>query len=288
MTNFTTTITVPQSPEQVFHAINDVRGWWTGNIDGRTDVLGAEFTYRFAQMHHTTQKITTLAPNEKVVWHVTESAINFPNRREWEGTDIVFELAPAGDGTQLRFTHEGLVPSCGCYEACRDGWTFYIEHSLRALITTGKGRAFGKDYTKTFAVEQTPEQVFAAINDVRGWWSEDIEGDTDRAGAVFTFRHRDLHRSKHAITDFEPGKKVVWHIDDADITFVKDRTEWNGTDVEFLIRRKGDNTEVRFTHVGLVPGLECYGDCSGAWAFHLDSLRSLITTGRGEPNRKER
>jgi hypothetical protein len=44
---------------------------------------------------------------------------------------------------------------------------------------------------------------------------------------------------------------------------------------------------VRFTHAGLVPAFECYGGCSGAWGFYInDSLRSLIATGKGEPNAK--
>ncbi len=288
MNSFTTTITVPQSPEQVFAAINDVRAWWSGDIDGTTDAPGAEFTYRFAEVHRTQQKITEWVPNAKVVWHVTDSFINFADPNEWTGTDIVFEIAKKGDATELRFTHQGLVPSCDCYEACRAGWSFYIEDSLRRLLATGQGRPNSKDYTKTFVVAQSPEQVFAAINDVRGWWSEDIEGDTDRLGAVFTFRYQNLHRSKHAISELVPGEKVVWHIVDADINFVKNKSEWDGTDVVFRIRRKGDQTEVRFTHVGLVPTIECYGDCSGAWGFHLDSLRKLIETGVGEPNTKER
>jgi hypothetical protein len=189
-----------------------------------------------------------------------------------------FELASVAEGTELRFTHVGLVPECDCYDACRDGWTYHLE---------GLRRAVADDYTKSFTVDQSPEHVFAAINDVRGWWSDDIDGDTDRLGAEFTFRYQNLHRSKHAITELVPGQKVVWHIVDADINFVKDKSEWNGTDVVFAIHKRGDKTEVRFTHVGLAPRIECYGDCSGAWAFHLDSLRKLITTGTGEPNHKD-
>ncbi len=145
MTNFTTTFTVPQSPAQVFRAINDVRAWWTGNIDGRTDAPGEAFTYRYAKVHRTTQKITEWVPDEKVVWHVTDSFIDFPDSSEWTGTDIVFEIAKKGDETELRFTHLGLVPECDCYEACRKGWTFYIQDSLRKLITTGTGEPNRKE-----------------------------------------------------------------------------------------------------------------------------------------------
>jgi uncharacterized protein YndB with AHSA1/START domain len=145
-----------------------------------------------------------------------------------------------------------------------------------------------KDYTASFTVDQSPEEVFDAINNVRGWWSEEIDGSTDKLGAEFKFHYKDLHRSTQKITELVPGKKVVWHVSDAKLNFVKNKTEWNGTDVVFEIAREDDKTELRFTHVGLVPAFECYGDCSGAWGFYInDSLRSLITTGKGQPNPKE-
>jgi hypothetical protein len=145
-----------------------------------------------------------------------------------------------------------------------------------------------QDFTTTFSVDQSPQEVFDAINNVRGWWSEEIEGDTGKLGAEFKFHYKDLHRSTQQIAELEPGKKIVWHVSDAQLNFVKDKTEWNGTGVVFEIARKGGKTELRFTHFGLVPTVECYGDCSGAWGFYVnDSLRSLITTGKGQPARKE-
>jgi uncharacterized protein YndB with AHSA1/START domain len=138
--SFTTTFAVPQSPEQVYAAITDVRAWWSGNIDGRTDAVGEEFTYRFKEFHRTTQKITELVPSKRVVWRVTDSYINFPDATEWTGTDIVFDIERKGDSTEVRFTHDGLVPSFECYDACRRGWTFYVTDSLRRLITTGQGQ----------------------------------------------------------------------------------------------------------------------------------------------------
>lgn len=146
-----------------------------------------------------------------------------------------------------------------------------------------------KSFTTSFTVKQSPEQVFDAINNVRGWWSGDIDGRTDELGARFEYRYQDLHSSTQRITELVPGKKVVWRIEDSQLAFVKDKTEWNGTDVVFEIARKGDETEVRFTHVGLVPAFECYGDCSSAWGYYVeDSLRSLITSGKGEPNERDR
>jgi activator of Hsp90 ATPase-like protein len=147
-----------------------------------------------------------------------------------------------------------------------------------------------KNFTTTFSVDQTPEEVFNAINNVRGWWSGEIEGSTDKLGAEFEYRYEDLHRSTQKITELVPGKKVVWHVTDSRINFVKDKTEWNGTDIVFdITKKKNDKTELRFTHVGLVPALQCYEDCSEAWGSYMnDSLRSLITKGKGQPNRKKK
>jgi len=142
-----------------------------------------------------------------------------------------------------------------------------------------------QNFNATFTVDQTPEEVFAAINNVRGWWTGEIEGYNDKLGAEFTYRYKDLHYSKQKITELIPGKKVVWRVVEASLNFVEDRTEWNGSEITFQISRQGDKTEVRFTHVGLVPEHECYNACSGAWGSYINgSLRSLITTGKGEPN----
>ena len=145
-----------------------------------------------------------------------------------------------------------------------------------------------QNFTKVVLVDRTPEEVFGAINNVRGWWSEEIEGRTDELGAEFTYHYEDVHRCKLKITELVPGKKVIWQVLDNYFNFTKDESEWKGTTISFDISKKGDTTEVRFSHIGLVPAYECYEVCSDAWSSYLSgSLKSLITTGRGEPNKKE-
>jgi YD repeat-containing protein len=146
----------------------------------------------------------------------------------------------------------------------------------------------GKDLSIAILVDRTPSEVYNAVNNVRGWWSGEITGTTDELGAEWTYRYQDLHRSTQKITEMVPGKKVVWHVTNSHLSFVKDAAEWNGTDIVFDIAQKGKQTELRFTHVGLMPSIECYNDCSDAWGFYIrESLHSLITTGKGKPNPTE-
>jgi len=90
-----------------------------------------------------------------------------------------------------------------------------------------------QDFTTSFSVDQTPEEVFKAINNVRGWWSEEIEGATDKPGAEFTYHYEDVHRCKVKITEFIPGKKVAWFVLDNYFDFTEDKTEWKGTKINF-------------------------------------------------------
>lgn len=145
-----------------------------------------------------------------------------------------------------------------------------------------------QDFTTSFSVEKTPKEVFDAINNVRGWWSESVEGNTAQLNEQFLYYYKDVHISKMKIVEFVPNKKVVWLVLENHFNFTKDKTEWNGTKIVFEIVEKGDKTELRFTHIGLVPAYECYNVCNDAWTSYIQgSLKDLITTGKGKPNAKE-
>lgn len=145
------------------------------------------------------------------------------------------------------------------------------------------------NFAATFTVDQTPQEASEAIKNLRGWWSEEIEGSTDAVGDEFTYRYKDVHHCKMKLIEAVPHKKLVWLVVDNYFNFTEDKTEWKGTSLIFDISRKGAGTEVRFTHVGLVPEYECFDVCSNAWGTYINgSLRSLITTGKGRPNQKEK
>ncbi len=141
-----------------------------------------------------------------------------------------------------------------------------------------------KSFTTAFMVDNTAKEAFDAINNVRGWWSGEIEGNTAKLDDEFSYRYKDIHYSKQKLVEVVPNKKVVWLITDSQLNFTEDKTEWTGTKISFDISEKDNKTEVRFTHNGLVPHFECYNGCSNAWTDYVNnSLRNLITTGKGYP-----
>jgi len=145
------------------------------------------------------------------------------------------------------------------------------------------------NFTTTLLVDQTPEEAFNAINNVRGWWSEEIEGSTDKLNDEFMYRYEDVHYSQMKLIEVIPNKKVVWLVKYNYFNFTKDNSEWTGTKISFEIAEKDKKTQIRFTHLGLVRAYECYDICSNAWDQYIrQSLFSLITTGKGQPNRFNR
>jgi hypothetical protein len=141
------------------------------------------------------------------------------------------------------------------------------------------------DFTTTILVDKNPKKAFNAINNPRGWWSEEIEGNTDKLNGEFTYHYKDVHRCKMKLIESIPGKKVVWYVLDNYFKFTKDKSEWKDTKIIFDISTQDGKTKIQFTHAGLVPEYECYDICYNAWTNYIqNSLRSLITTGKGKPN----
>ena len=145
-----------------------------------------------------------------------------------------------------------------------------------------------QDFTTAFLVDQTPHEVFNAVTNVREWWSDNIEGGTEKLNDEFNYHYQDIHSCKMKLVEVVPDQRVVWLVLENYFNFTKDSREWTGTKIIFDISRQGDKTRLTFTHAGLVPEYECFDVCKTAWTDYINgSLYGLITTGEGLVSRKD-
>ena len=143
-----------------------------------------------------------------------------------------------------------------------------------------------KNLVITVDVDQSAHEVFNAVNNVSKWWTENLKGTTKALNDEFTVQFEDVHYSKQRLIEVVPDKKIVWLITESRLNFLQNKEEWNDTRLVFDISAHGDKTRLQFTHVGLVPDIECYNDCSNAWGYYISgSLQNLITSGKGQPEK---
>ena len=143
-TDFSYTLTTERTPKEVFEAIRNVRAWWSGyyseTIDGATEQLNDEFSFRAGEgLHYSKQKLTEVIPNQRIVWLITDSTLTFIEKTdEWKGTKVIFDISENDGKTRLVFTHQGLTPEAECYDSCTPAWSQYLENKLLPLINNGK------------------------------------------------------------------------------------------------------------------------------------------------------
>lgn len=145
------------------------------------------------------------------------------------------------------------------------------------------------NFTATIIVDKSPTVAFNAIKRFRAWWSEEIEGDTEKLNEEFFYHYKDIHLCKMKLIEVVPEKRLVYQVIDNQFNFIEDKSEWINTKLIFEIMNDGGKTKVQFTHEGLVPEYECYNVCNDAWSGYINnSLYNLIMTGKGEPNPKDK
>ena len=105
-----------------------------------------------------------------------------------------------------------------------------------------------QDFSITVTVDQSPKEVFDAINNVSGWWSEEVQGNSQKLNDEFTYHYRDVHSCRMKLIEVIPEKKIVWLVLENDFNFTTDKTEWVGTKVIFEISRQDNKTQIHFTH----------------------------------------
>jgi len=144
-----------------------------------------------------------------------------------------------------------------------------------------------QNYTASLKVDAPPQEVFKSINNVTDWWTENLEGSSQKLNDEFTVQFGNIHYSSQKLVEFIPNKKVVWLVTDSHLSWIKDKQEWTNTKISFEIISKGTYTQLIFTHIGLVPEIECYNDCRKGWDQYIkNSLFKLLTSGKGQPDKR--
>ena len=143
-----------------------------------------------------------------------------------------------------------------------------------------------QDYTATILVKATANEAFKSINHVAAWWTENVEGSSEKLNDVLTIHFGETFVTIK-IVESVPDKKVVWNVTDCYLHWLADKKEWKDTRIVFDISAEGDSTRIQFTHVGLAPQVECYEGCVKGWdQYFKGSLARLINEGKGLPQGK--
>src|SRR6478609_6929680 len=100
-----------------------------------------------------------------------------------------------------------------------------------------------KNFSTTLLVDQSPAEVFKAVNNPLRWGSEDIDDSNSKLNDEWTYRFEDNHRCKMKTIQMVADKKVVWLVEDNYFKFTKDPGEWTGNKIAFEIYEQGDQTQ---------------------------------------------
>lgn len=144
-----------------------------------------------------------------------------------------------------------------------------------------------KAYTTSLTVKTSEQGAFKSINNVSKWWTENMEGSSQKLNDQFTVHFGKTYITLK-VTELIPGKKIIWYVTDCNKHWLKNKKEWKDTQVTWEISTKNKATQINFTHQGLIPDLECYDACEDAWTGYLhESLMGLINAGKSVPETKE-
>ena len=141
-----------------------------------------------------------------------------------------------------------------------------------------------QNYHSHIKTAMPTHEAFEKINNVSEWWTPDIKGQSKKLNDVFTVYFGDTFVT-FKITELVPDKKVAWYVTDCNLHWIKDKKEWKDTTIDFELSAQNGDTEIDFTHIGLVPEVECYDNCKEGWDFYITkSLSKYINEGKGLPN----
>src|SRR3954471_21013907 len=88
--SFITAITVDKDISSTFNSIKNFRGWWSEEIEGKTDQLNEIFFYHYKDVHLCKIKLIEMVADKKLVYQVIDNEFNFTkDKTEWINTKMI-------------------------------------------------------------------------------------------------------------------------------------------------------------------------------------------------------
>ncbi len=140
--SYTHEITVSNTPGAAYRALtSEFDRWWASSSGSLT--ASNTMTIRFDPTYWT-MRATNLVPDECVELECIEAhhiheGLPESILKEWEGTTLRWQIQQEGEHTKIMFTHDGLIPSLGCYDVCEAGWDHFFVNSLKSYLDNGEG-----------------------------------------------------------------------------------------------------------------------------------------------------
>ena len=143
-----------------------------------------------------------------------------------------------------------------------------------------------EDFSYCMVVNASAEETLKRIAQVDLWWAKKFSGKASELNDEFSVYFGGPADTfvDFKISEFIPGKKIVWLVTDCNLHWINDKKEWKNTEVIWTLTEKDGKTQVDFVHKGLNPEAECYESCKPGWTHHLkDSFVKLVNEGKGFP-----
>jgi uncharacterized protein YndB with AHSA1/START domain len=136
------------------------------------------------------------------------------------------------------------------------------------------------DILHKFVIEAPPAKIYRAITEkdgLAGWWTTDVKAEP-KLGSIDEFGfygHTIVFEMR--ITELKPTERVAWLCQAGP-------PEWIGTELSFELTPAEKGSTIKFEHRGWASTEGDFGHCNFHWAGYFLSLKSLVETGKGDPN----
>lgn len=137
--NYSSTITANISATEATSRISRVADWWSTSLTGSAGQAGDTFRLQWGATY-VDFAVLEVVTAKRIVWQVTDCNLQFlEDKKEWKGTEVIFDISSDESATMVTMTHVGITPEVECYGTCSKGWDFYIAESLHNLLTADEG-----------------------------------------------------------------------------------------------------------------------------------------------------